>query len=103
MTTHAPSAETTLDPLGALTSLLADVGLSTADAGGTITFEGKDPIVAARHRLGACIGIPMMGNAVAAAAMLTTASLAASADTNPIVNGDFADTNSTWHDNRHGR
>lgn len=29
---------------------------------------------------------------VAAAAMLTTASLAASADTNPIVNGDFADT-----------
>ena len=40
---------------------------------------------------------------VAAAAMLTTASLAASADTNPIVNGDFADTNSTWHDNRHGR
>ena len=36
---------------------------------------------------------------VATAAVLTTASLAASAGTNLIVNGDFADTNSTWHDN----
>ena len=36
---------------------------------------------------------------VATAAVLTTASLAASAGTNLIVNGDFADTNSTWYDN----
>jgi len=32
------------------------------------------------------------GLGLVAAAMLTTASLAASVDTNPIVNGDFADT-----------
>jgi len=70
MTTHAPSTQATLDPNEALNDLLAEIGLSTADAGGTVTFEGQDPIVAARHRLGACIGIPMMGNAVAAAAML---------------------------------
>jgi predicted hotdog family 3-hydroxylacyl-ACP dehydratase len=43
--------------------------LSTADAGGKVTFAGQDPIIAARHRLGAAIGIPLMGNAVAAAAM----------------------------------
>lgn len=60
----------TLDPVAALEVLLGDVGLSTTDAGGTIMFAGTDPIVAARHRLGASIAIPIMGNAVAAAAML---------------------------------
>ncbi len=34
-----------------------------------MTFAGQDPIIPARHRLAAAIGIPMMGNAVAAAAM----------------------------------
>jgi crotonobetainyl-CoA:carnitine CoA-transferase CaiB-like acyl-CoA transferase len=53
----------------ALDDLLADVGLSVADTGGRVSFAGQDPILAARHRLGAAIGIPMMGNAVAAAAM----------------------------------
>jgi crotonobetainyl-CoA:carnitine CoA-transferase CaiB-like acyl-CoA transferase len=69
MTNHSPSAQPALDPIVALNVLLADVGLSTADAGGTVTFSGQDPIVPARHRLGACIGIPMMGNAVATVAM----------------------------------
>lgn len=36
---------------------------------------------------------------VATAAVLTTASLAASASTNLIVNGDFDDTNGTWRNN----
>jgi crotonobetainyl-CoA:carnitine CoA-transferase CaiB-like acyl-CoA transferase len=58
------------DPVIALDRLLAEVGLSSTDAGGRVSFAGQDPIVAARHRLGACIGIPLMGNAVAAAAML---------------------------------
>jgi crotonobetainyl-CoA:carnitine CoA-transferase CaiB-like acyl-CoA transferase len=64
------STDTALDPVAALDNLLAEVGLSSADAGGAVTFAGSDPIVPARHRLGASIGIPMMGNAVAAAAML---------------------------------
>jgi hypothetical protein len=58
----------TFDPTVALNDLLADVDLSTADAGGRVTFTGQDPTIAARHRLAAAIGIPMMGNAVAAAA-----------------------------------
>jgi crotonobetainyl-CoA:carnitine CoA-transferase CaiB-like acyl-CoA transferase len=61
--------DTAFDTTAALNELLADVGLSVADAGGRVTFAGQDPIIAARHRLGAAIGIPMMGNAVAAAAM----------------------------------
>ena len=68
--THTPSTARTLDPLNALDDLLADVGLSAADAGGAVSFAGIDPIVPARHRLGASIAIPIMGNAVAAAAML---------------------------------
>jgi crotonobetainyl-CoA:carnitine CoA-transferase CaiB-like acyl-CoA transferase len=61
--------ETTFDATAALDDLLANLGLSVADAGGRVTFTGQDPIIPARHRLGAAIGIPMMGNAVAAAAM----------------------------------
>jgi hypothetical protein len=39
----------TFDPTVALNDLLADVDLSTADAGGKVTFAGQDPIIAARH------------------------------------------------------
>ena len=59
---------TAFDPLAALDALLSDVGLSSAAAGGSISFAGQDPIVPAAHRLGACIGIPIMANAVAAVA-----------------------------------
>jgi crotonobetainyl-CoA:carnitine CoA-transferase CaiB-like acyl-CoA transferase len=68
--TLTPTTATNLDPVAALDNLLSDVGLSTADAGGKVTFAGTDPILPARHRMGACIGIPIMGNAVAAAALL---------------------------------
>jgi len=60
----------TFDPVATLDGLLADVGLSSTDAGSSVTFAGQDPIIPARHRLGACIGIPIMGNAVAATALL---------------------------------
>ncbi|OBK44361.1 CoA transferase [Mycobacterium sp. 1081908.1] len=70
MTNNQPAEQNGFNPVTALNGLLGEVGLSTADAGGNVTFDGQDPIVAARHRLGACIGIPMMGNAVAAAALL---------------------------------
>ena len=59
------------DPLAALDDLLADVGLSTAGTGGTVSFSGQDPILPAAHRLGTCIGIPIMANAVAAVARPT--------------------------------
>jgi crotonobetainyl-CoA:carnitine CoA-transferase CaiB-like acyl-CoA transferase len=57
-----------LDPLSALDGLLSDVELSRAEAGATVSFIGQDPILPAAHRLGACIGIPIMGGAVAAVA-----------------------------------
>lgn len=53
------------DPLVALDALLACVGLDQATAGGTVSFAGEDPIVPAVHRLGACIGVPLMAVAVA--------------------------------------
>lgn len=67
---HGTGARTCpdFDPLLALDTLLADVGLSRAVAGGSVSFTGQDPIVPAAHRLGACIGIPIMANAVAAVA-----------------------------------
>jgi crotonobetainyl-CoA:carnitine CoA-transferase CaiB-like acyl-CoA transferase len=64
----APRTSPDFDPLTALDALLAGVGLSSAAAGGSISFAGEDPIVPATHRLGAGIGIPVMANAVAAVA-----------------------------------
>ena len=41
-------------------SVMNDLGLNPEDTGGTITFVGEDPIFPSVHRLGACIGIPIM-------------------------------------------
>jgi crotonobetainyl-CoA:carnitine CoA-transferase CaiB-like acyl-CoA transferase len=54
------------DPLEALDDLLTDVSLSRPGVGGAVSFVGRDPIVPAAHRLGACIGVPLMAGAVAA-------------------------------------
>jgi crotonobetainyl-CoA:carnitine CoA-transferase CaiB-like acyl-CoA transferase len=57
---------TDFDPLDPLDDLLSEVGLSRTVAGTSVFFAGQDPIVPAAHRLGACIGIPLMAGAVAA-------------------------------------
>jgi crotonobetainyl-CoA:carnitine CoA-transferase CaiB-like acyl-CoA transferase len=57
------------DPLATLESLLAEVGLSVSDAGGTVSFSGADPIFESRLRLGAAIGLPIMAAAVGIAAI----------------------------------
>ena len=44
-------------------SVMKELGLSPEDTGGTITFVGEDPIFPSVHRLGACIGIPIMAGA----------------------------------------
>jgi crotonobetainyl-CoA:carnitine CoA-transferase CaiB-like acyl-CoA transferase len=62
------SQPTDFDPLESLDNLLTDVGLSRVAAGGSVSFAGQDPIVPSRHRLGACIGVPLMAGAVAAVA-----------------------------------
>ena len=42
---------------------MRELGLSPEDTGGKITFVGEDPIFPSVHRLGACIGIPIMAGA----------------------------------------
>jgi len=56
------------DPLVSVDGLLSDVGLSRAEAGASVSFAGQDPIVPSAHRLGSCIGVPLMAGAVAAVA-----------------------------------
>jgi crotonobetainyl-CoA:carnitine CoA-transferase CaiB-like acyl-CoA transferase len=56
------------DPMTALDDLLSEVGISRAEAGAVVSLKGHDPILPSPHRLGACIGIPIMAGAVAAVA-----------------------------------
>jgi crotonobetainyl-CoA:carnitine CoA-transferase CaiB-like acyl-CoA transferase len=67
--TGAPAASDELDCGVELESLLASIGLSSADSCGSVTFAGADPIFESRLRLGAAFGIPVMAGAVAAAAI----------------------------------
>ena len=57
------------DPVASLDDLLSHVGLSKTEAGASVSFAGQDPIVPAAHRLGACIGVPLIAGAVAAVAL----------------------------------
>jgi len=66
--TPARREATAFDALAVLDDLLSDVGLPGEATGGSVAFAGRDPIVPAAHRLGACIGIPMMASAAAAVA-----------------------------------
>ena len=58
---------TDFDTAAALDGLLGCVGLDRTETGGSVRFAGEDPILPAAHRLGACIGVPLMANAVIAA------------------------------------
>jgi hypothetical protein len=69
ISTPAARNVTAFDPLAVLDDLLSDAGLSRAETGGAVSFAGQDPILPAAHRLGACIGIPVMAGAVAAIAL----------------------------------
>jgi hypothetical protein len=59
---------TAFDPLTALDDLLSTVSLTRAATGGAVSIAGQDPILPSAHRLGACIGIPIMASAIAAVA-----------------------------------
>src|SRR5262245_54486718 len=54
---------------GGVNDVLKDVGMSTADSGGTLTFYGLDPIVASPFRFGAMAAIGLAAKAVAVAAL----------------------------------
>lgn len=53
----------------AFATFMADLGQGPGDAGGRVTFTGRDPIVRSHFHLGACMAIPAMGAGVGAAAI----------------------------------
>src|SRR6202030_683588 len=52
-----------------LNQVLADVGMTTSDSGGELTFYGQDPIIPSRIRFGAMAAIGLAATSVAVAAL----------------------------------
>jgi hypothetical protein len=50
-------------------AFMRDLGGSSDDGGGQVTFTGHDPFVQSHFRTGACMAIPAMGASVGAAAI----------------------------------
>ena len=48
---------------------MKDIGGGVADAGGKVTFTGRDPIIRSHFRIGAAMAIPAMGAGLGAAAI----------------------------------
>lgn len=64
-----PHVSAPFDLLAALDEVLAALGLSQGDAGGSIEYRGADPVVKSPLRLGAAASIGLLAKSVAAAAM----------------------------------
>lgn len=64
-----PGRSSDLDLHGGVDAILKDVGMSTADSGGKITFYGQDPIVPSSFRFGAMAAMGLAAKAVAVAAI----------------------------------
>ncbi|WFU45497.1 CoA transferase (plasmid) [Bradyrhizobium sp. CB82] len=57
---------------GAVNDVLKDVGMSTSDSGGKLTFYGSDPIIPSPFRFGTMAAIGLAAKAVAIAALWQT-------------------------------
>ena len=64
-----PATDDAFDISAALAGLLAGIGLSPADAGGNIAFEGADPVVPSPLRLAAASALALVAKSVAVAAL----------------------------------
>src|SRR6516164_5908943 len=64
-----PERSSDIDLHGAANDVLKDVGMSTADSGGKISFYGRDPIIPSPHRFGSMAAIGLAAKAVAIAAL----------------------------------
>jgi crotonobetainyl-CoA:carnitine CoA-transferase CaiB-like acyl-CoA transferase len=64
-----PETSPKFDLHGAVDQLLADVGLTTADSGGKLTFYGQDPIVPSSFKFGAMAAAGLAAKNVALAAL----------------------------------
>jgi crotonobetainyl-CoA:carnitine CoA-transferase CaiB-like acyl-CoA transferase len=64
-----PATSPDFDLHAAVNDVLADAGLKIADAGGKLTFYGRDPILASPLRFGSMAAIGMAARSVAVAAL----------------------------------
>jgi crotonobetainyl-CoA:carnitine CoA-transferase CaiB-like acyl-CoA transferase len=64
-----PETSSDFDLHGGVNQVLKDVGLSTADGGGRLSFYGRDPIIPSPHRFGTMAAIGLAAKAVAVAAL----------------------------------
>ncbi len=64
-----PATSSDFDFHGAVNDVLKDVGLTTADSGGKLTFYGRDPIIPSPHRFGTMAAIGLAAKAVAVATL----------------------------------
>ncbi|MDL2400286.1 CoA transferase [Rhizobium mayense] len=62
---HSPE----FDMHAAVDQVLQEVGMSTADAGGTLTFYGRDPIIPSPFRFGTMAAVSLAAKSVAIAAL----------------------------------
>src|SRR6516164_8691599 len=64
-----PERSSDFDLHGGVNQVLKDVGMSTADSGGKLTFYGRDPIIPSPFRFGTMAAIGLAAKAVAVAAL----------------------------------
>jgi CoA-transferase family III len=64
-----PERSSDIDLHAATNQVLKDVGMSTADSGGKISFYGRDPIIPSPHRFGTMAAIGLAAKALAVAAL----------------------------------
>jgi len=64
-----PVSNSDLDFHGTVNDVLKDVGLSTTDSGGKLSFYGRDPIIPSPHRFGTMAAIGSAAKATAVAAL----------------------------------
>jgi crotonobetainyl-CoA:carnitine CoA-transferase CaiB-like acyl-CoA transferase len=64
-----PASSSEFDLHAGTNEVLKDVGLTTADSGGKLTFYGRDPIIPSRLRFGTMAAIGLAAKSVAVAAL----------------------------------
>jgi crotonobetainyl-CoA:carnitine CoA-transferase CaiB-like acyl-CoA transferase len=65
----SPERSSNFDLHEGVNHVLKDIGMSTADSGGKLTFYGRDPIIPSPHRFGTMAAIGLAAKAVAIAAL----------------------------------
>src|SRR5256884_4355816 len=64
-----PATSPDFDLHAATSEVLKGIGLTTADAGGKLTFYGRDPILPSRIRFGTLVAVVLAARSVAVAAL----------------------------------